>query len=298
MDKLSSAGYRSSTSSTSLTKLENILDDNCEGTKQVEEMLGPVRPVKTDYPSMLPKRKRTRMTNCTYKARTRASGAAIEDLMMQAKKIKYDIIGLTEMRRRHSLNAVYKTGEELFLGTCGSRDVGNQELTSENSQPSSCSREGVQRLTFVTELERNHHCIEKADCEIICDFYSDLFESHVHLPLHHQTVDGHFIPEVLPSEIRHAVMSAPGPDRIRPEHLKNIPPVLINILARLFTRYLSECKVPKQSKTSKTVLFNKKRDKHDTGYYRPNCLLSVTYKHFTKVILNRTEKALDEGQPC
>ncbi|KAK6733510.1 hypothetical protein RB195_017330 [Necator americanus] len=52
MDKLSSAGYRSSTSSTSLTKLENILDDNCEGTKQVEEMLGPVRPVKTDYPSM------------------------------------------------------------------------------------------------------------------------------------------------------------------------------------------------------------------------------------------------------
>ncbi|KAK6733517.1 hypothetical protein RB195_017334 [Necator americanus] len=52
MDKLSSAGYRSSTSSTSLTKLENILDDNCEGTKQVEEMLGPVRPVKTDHPSM------------------------------------------------------------------------------------------------------------------------------------------------------------------------------------------------------------------------------------------------------
>ncbi|KAK6735635.1 hypothetical protein RB195_018697 [Necator americanus] len=47
---------------------------------------------------MLPKRKRTRMTICTYNARTLASEAAIEDLMMQAKKIKYDVIGLTETR--------------------------------------------------------------------------------------------------------------------------------------------------------------------------------------------------------
>ncbi|KAK6761432.1 hypothetical protein RB195_022485 [Necator americanus] len=43
--------------------------------------------------------------------------------MMQAKKIKYDVIGLTETRRRHPLNAVYETGEELFLGTCDSRGV-------------------------------------------------------------------------------------------------------------------------------------------------------------------------------
>ncbi|KAK6726846.1 hypothetical protein RB195_004884 [Necator americanus] len=39
------------------------------------------------------------MTICTYNARTLASEAAIEDLMMQAKKIKYDVIGLTETRR-------------------------------------------------------------------------------------------------------------------------------------------------------------------------------------------------------
>ncbi|KAK6756156.1 hypothetical protein RB195_014506 [Necator americanus] len=47
--------------------------------------------------------------------------AALEDLMMQAKKIKYDVIGLTEKRRRHPLNAVYETGEEVFLGTCNRR---------------------------------------------------------------------------------------------------------------------------------------------------------------------------------
>ncbi|KAK6762116.1 hypothetical protein RB195_023013 [Necator americanus] len=88
--------------------------------------LGTVAPGKTGLQESyrLPKRKRTRMAICTYNARTLASEAAIEDLMMQAKKIKYDVIGLTETRRRHPLNAVYETGEELFLGTCDSRGVG------------------------------------------------------------------------------------------------------------------------------------------------------------------------------
>ncbi|KAK6733430.1 hypothetical protein RB195_017269 [Necator americanus] len=61
------------------------------------------------------------MAICTYNARTLASEAAIEDLMMQAKKIKYDVIELTDTRRRHPFNVVYETGEELFLGTCDSR---------------------------------------------------------------------------------------------------------------------------------------------------------------------------------
>ncbi|KAK6734221.1 hypothetical protein RB195_017791 [Necator americanus] len=139
--------------------------------------------------------------------------------------------------------------------------------------------------------------------KIIYDFYSDLFDSHVHLPPHHLRENGQVIPEVFPSQLRHAIMSvrnrtAPGPDRIRPQHLKSLSPVLINTLARLFTRYQSECKVPKQWKTSKTVLLYKKADPHDIGNYRPICLLSVIYKLFTRVILNRIEKVLDEGQPC
>ncbi|KAE9413542.1 hypothetical protein Angca_005156, partial [Angiostrongylus cantonensis] len=108
---------------------------------------------------------------------------------------------------------------------------------------------------------------------------------------------------VLPSEIRHAISSvkirtARGPERIRSEHLKNLLPILVNTLARLLTRYLSECKVPTQWKTSKTVLLFKKGDLHDIGNYRRICLLSVVYKLFTRVILNRTDRTLDEGQPC
>ncbi|KAE9414177.1 hypothetical protein Angca_006084, partial [Angiostrongylus cantonensis] len=111
------------------------------------------------------------------------------------------------------------------------------------------------------------------------------------------------VPPVLLSKIRHAISSvkyrtAPGPDRIRSEHLKNLPPVLVSTLPRLFTRYLSDCMVPTQWKTSKTVLLFKKGDPHDIGNYRPICLLSVVYKLFTRVILNRIDRTLDEGQPC
>ncbi|VDO62031.1 unnamed protein product [Heligmosomoides polygyrus] len=60
----------------------------------------------------------------TYNARTLASEASVEDLVMQARKIKYDVIGLPETRRHHPLHAAYDSGEELFLGTCDSRGVG------------------------------------------------------------------------------------------------------------------------------------------------------------------------------
>ncbi|RCN33348.1 hypothetical protein ANCCAN_20828 [Ancylostoma caninum] len=43
--------------------------------------------------------------------------------MMQARKIRYDVIGLTETRRHRPLNATFDTGE-LFPGTCDSRGVG------------------------------------------------------------------------------------------------------------------------------------------------------------------------------
>uniref|UniRef100_A0A7I4Y261 Reverse transcriptase domain-containing protein n=1 Tax=Haemonchus contortus TaxID=6289 RepID=A0A7I4Y261_HAECO len=88
--------------------------------------------------------------------------------------------------------------------------------------------------------------------------------------------------------------TAPGSDRIKPEHLKSIPPVIIRTLARLFTRYLSNCKVPTTWKTSKTVLLYKKGYPDDIGNYRPICLLSVIYKIFTRVILNRIGRI----EPC
>ncbi|EYC37558.1 hypothetical protein Y032_0781g2315 [Ancylostoma ceylanicum] len=68
------------------------------------------------------------MTICTFNARTLASEASIEDLTMQARKIRYDVIGLTETRRHRPLNATFDTGEELLLGTCDSRGVGGVDV--------------------------------------------------------------------------------------------------------------------------------------------------------------------------
>ncbi|KAK6757704.1 hypothetical protein RB195_015486 [Necator americanus] len=64
--------------------------------------------------SKLPKQKKTMMTICTYNVRTIAS---IEDLMMQARMIKCDIIGLSKRTLCLVLNTAYDTREELFLGT-------------------------------------------------------------------------------------------------------------------------------------------------------------------------------------
>ncbi|KAE9412639.1 hypothetical protein Angca_007100, partial [Angiostrongylus cantonensis] len=68
-------------------------------------------------------------------------------------------------------------------------------------------------------------------------------------------------------------------------------------MARVIKRCLSECKVPTQWKTSMIVLLFKKGNLHDIGNYRPICLLSVVYKHFTRVIINSIGRTLDEGQP-
>ncbi|EYC26918.1 hypothetical protein Y032_0009g426 [Ancylostoma ceylanicum] len=43
--------------------------------------------------------------------------------MVQARKIRYDVIGLAESRRHRPLNATFDTGEELFLETCDNRGV-------------------------------------------------------------------------------------------------------------------------------------------------------------------------------
>ncbi|VDM63568.1 unnamed protein product [Angiostrongylus costaricensis] len=65
------------------------------------------------------------VTICTYNARTLASKSTIEDLPLQARRIKCDVIGLAETRRRQPFNAVYDTREEVFPGTCDSRGVGD-----------------------------------------------------------------------------------------------------------------------------------------------------------------------------
>uniref|UniRef100_A0A7I4XVX9 Endo/exonuclease/phosphatase domain-containing protein n=1 Tax=Haemonchus contortus TaxID=6289 RepID=A0A7I4XVX9_HAECO len=94
------------------------------------------------------------MAICTFNARTLAWEACIEDPMMQARKIKYDVIGLTEMRRHRPLHAVFETGEELFLGTCDSRGVGGVALTIFVAYAPTSSYDEEELEAFYMDLER------------------------------------------------------------------------------------------------------------------------------------------------
>ncbi|KAE9417168.1 hypothetical protein Angca_009690, partial [Angiostrongylus cantonensis] len=51
-----------------------------------------------------------------------------------------------------------------------------------------------------------------------------------------------------------------------------------------------------QWRTSRTVILPRKGKRKDLRNYRPICLLSVLYKFFTKIILSRISRTLDEAQ--
>ncbi|KAE9413460.1 hypothetical protein Angca_010050, partial [Angiostrongylus cantonensis] len=92
----------------------------------------------------------TMLTICTDNARTLAYASSIEDLLMQARIIRYDVIGLAKTRRRHPFNAVHDTGEELFLETCDSRGVGGVSVLVNTSL--SMNIDSFEQLT--TRIER------------------------------------------------------------------------------------------------------------------------------------------------
>ncbi|EYC01204.1 hypothetical protein Y032_0109g118 [Ancylostoma ceylanicum] len=72
------------------------------------------------------------MTICTFNASQLASEAPIENPVMQALKIRYDVIGLTETRRHRKLNATFNTEEKLFIGSCDVEEL--MESVSSSTQ--------------------------------------------------------------------------------------------------------------------------------------------------------------------
>ncbi|EYC29772.1 hypothetical protein Y032_0005g2256 [Ancylostoma ceylanicum] len=62
------------------------------------------------------------MTICTFNARTLATEVSIEDLMVQARKIRHNSIGLIGTRRHRPLNATFDQEKNCF--SRDSRGVG------------------------------------------------------------------------------------------------------------------------------------------------------------------------------
>uniref|UniRef100_A0A0K0DFS4 CN hydrolase domain-containing protein n=1 Tax=Angiostrongylus cantonensis TaxID=6313 RepID=A0A0K0DFS4_ANGCA len=71
--------------------------------------------------SKLPESQRVKVTICPYNERTLASESSTEELIMQTKRIRYDVLGVVEARRRHPFSDVYDTGGELLIATCDNK---------------------------------------------------------------------------------------------------------------------------------------------------------------------------------
>ena len=90
--------------------------------------------------------------------------------------------------------------------------------------------------------------------------------------------------------------TATGNDHINIKILK-AEDTISNTLAKLYTKCLSERRIPTAWKNAKMMIFFKKGNKKDLKNHRPICLLSNIYKILTKVLTKRLEKTLDENQP-
>ncbi|XP_063630347.1 uncharacterized protein LOC134801658 [Cydia splendana] len=115
-------------------------------------------------------------------------------------------------------------------------------------------------------------------------------------------LDEEIIPLIEENEVIKAVSTqkngkATGEDQISNELLKCTLPASLRSIVTLFNEILQKEEIPKQWTTSTIILLHKKGDRNDVGNYRPISLMSNLYKIFSKIILQRIEKVLDENQP-
>ena len=110
------------------------------------------------------------------------------------------------------------------------------------------------------------------------------------------------VPPILISEVRTAVMElkpgkTPGEDGILTEHLKIGLPVLAPKITRVFNKIMETEEIPEQWLSNVIILIHKKGSRNDLNNYRPITLMSNLYKLFSKIIVRRLTKTLDEEQP-
>lgn len=134
------------------------------------------------------------------------------------------------------------------------------------------------------------------------EYYTEIFSSQKDVALEDFAEEDEEIPKVIISEVRAAIKTlkndkAPGPDGLTNEVLKSGDFTLCQVLANLFNECFKKREVPNQWKTSSTIIIPKKGDREDLKNYRPITLLPTIYKVFTKLILNRLSRKLDDEQP-
>ena len=88
-----------------------------------------------------------------------------------------------------------------------------------------------------------------------------------------------------------------GKDQVNIETLEAGDETIAKQQAKLYTKCITERRIPKTWKEANMVKFFKKGNTKDIKNYKQIGLLSNMYKLFIKIITTRLEKKLDENQP-
>ena len=144
---------------------------------------------------------------------------------------------------------------------------------------------------MITLLDKKGSEIRDKDkiIERIEEFYTELNDSEQHTIILTDTD----VPEITSWEMMDAPLqdmkngTATGNDHINIDTLKAGEDTISKTLSRLYTKCLSERRIPTASKNAKMTIIFKKGTKKDLRNYRPICLLSNIYKLLSKVLTKR-----------
>ena len=154
---------------------------------------------------------------------------------------------------------------------------------------------------MITLLDKQGKDIQEQEkiMERLDEFYSELYDSGQAVTI--QT-DPDEVPPIMAWEVEAELRKMKngkeaGNDQVNIETLKAGDETIAKQLAMLYTKFITERRIPKTWKEANMVIFFKKGNRKDITNYRPVCLLSNMYKLFTKIITTMLEKKLDENQP-
>ena len=154
---------------------------------------------------------------------------------------------------------------------------------------------------LITLLDNQGREIQDQDkiLERIEEFYTELYDSDQTITIR---TDPREVPSVTTWEVEAALKKmkngkTTGNDQVNIETLKAGEDTIAKALAKLYTKCISERRIPTTWKNAKMVIIFKKGNQNDIKNYRPICLLSNIYKLFTKILTARLEKILNENQP-
>ena len=156
---------------------------------------------------------------------------------------------------------------------------------------------------MITLLDKHGKEIQEQDkiMERIEEFYSELYDSDQAVTIQYNT-DPEEVPPIMTWEVEAVLRKMKngkevGKDQVNIETLKAGDETIAKQLAKLYTKCITERRIPKTWNEANMVMFFKKGNRKDIKNYMPIWLLSNMYKLFTTIITTRLEKKLDENQP-